>query len=592
MQVHGHTISDKTGHEMTIQTNLLSNALLTLLLSKIMQEGLSQRRDGDRPPVITIVGSDTMYMSRLEVSGPILPYLDDPALYQHSSRYIDSKLLIMLFVAKLAEKISPNRLIISVCNPGMTAGTNLLKTEDKEVAFTVRWIFPAIVKVLGRSLKVGASNYIHALLAGPESHGSFISEWQICPSFASLHSRTGTRAFRILQAGNESEVILTDLVKPLHEKLEVLGSPSPEWTNWWTRHVAAQLKLIHIISSSAIIFNFGSQTMSAKLEKDAAWEGSVVGSLYRQVLVRPPPVASEIRLDGQTAIITGSNRGLGFEAARQLLQLGVSYLILAVRSQKKGDAAALKLREECGSAKIDVGVVDMADYNSIMSFVDRCRKLDRIDYVVLNAGFMNTKFERNDRTGHESVLQTNYLSTALLGLELAKVMEEKRHASSQPPVLSVVGSDSMYLSNFNPTGPIFACMDDPTQYSMFAQYLASKLMVMMFFSRLAESFNNKDIIINVCNPGMTAGTGADEDAEKPSFAVRCMRFFLVKTLARSVEAGASNYVYALIFAGPESHGSFVSEWTVKPYPALMYKNEGKDLVERLWQETVAELRDV
>ena len=43
------------------------------------------------------------------------------------------------------------------------------------------------------------------------------------------------------------------------------------------------------------------------------------------------------------ALITGANKGLGFEMARQLGQAGVRVL-LAARDPQKGEAAAAKLR--------------------------------------------------------------------------------------------------------------------------------------------------------------------------------------------------------------------------------------------------------
>ena len=45
------------------------------------------------------------------------------------------------------------------------------------------------------------------------------------------------------------------------------------------------------------------------------------------------------------ALITGANKGLGFEMARQLGQAGVT-VVLAARDPKKGETAAEKLRGE------------------------------------------------------------------------------------------------------------------------------------------------------------------------------------------------------------------------------------------------------
>lgn len=68
-----------------------------------------------------------------------------------------------------------------------------------------------------------------------------------------------------------------------------------------------------------------------------AKEASQLNFLYRQLFVTVPQIsASSVNLQGKTAIVTGSNSGLGLQCARQLLTLGISKLILAVRSETKG----------------------------------------------------------------------------------------------------------------------------------------------------------------------------------------------------------------------------------------------------------------
>ena len=306
--------------------------------------------------------------------------------------------------------------------------------------------------------------------------------------------------------------------------------------------------------------------MSSQLAKAVAWEGSVPGTLYKQLLIHPRPIPLTVSLVGKTAIVTGANGGLGFESARQLLQLGLSRLILAVRSEAKGQAAAETLRNEFPIADVQISLIDLADYGSINAFADRCRNLERIDYVVLNAGLQSSTFELNVKTGHEAVFQVNYLSTVLLLLLLVSVIKEKKrqHKTDQSSVLTVVGSDTMYFSKLETTGPIFPRMDDPKRFTKFRQYLDSKLLLMMFISQLADKLKPEELIINVCNPGMTAGTGLGHAVEKPSRAERYIAPLFGKLLGRSVQAGASVYIHALLMEGKESHGSFVSDWAIKP----------------------------
>ena len=54
---------------------------------------------------------------------------------------------------------------------------------------------------------------------------------------------------------------------------------------------------------------------------------------------------SNTKQNGKVAFITGGNRGLGLETARELGKQGI-VVVLGSRDSKKGEAAAAKLRDE------------------------------------------------------------------------------------------------------------------------------------------------------------------------------------------------------------------------------------------------------
>lgn len=324
--------------------------------------------------------------------------------------------------------------------------------------------------------------------------------------------------------------------------------------------------------------------MSVHLEKDARWETSFLGFLYRQFFYRPKPIKAD--LSGQTAIVTGANSGLGFETGRQLLGLGLSRLILAVRSQAKGDAAAATLRKEHPSAKIEVWLLDMGSYASIHAFVKRCvgDELPRLDIAILNAGVQFTRLTRNEETGYETTFQVNYLSTALLSILILPVLWEKR-APGRPARLSVIGSDTQYWASLDPAGgPILPRLSAPSKFDGMEQYSTSKMLLVGFVAKLAESVNPDEVIVNTVNPGLTASTEIGKDMQV-SFAFRTF----VQITGRSLQWGADTYVDGAVVKGPESHGSFVSDWTIKPFPAIYYTAEGSAMRDRLWEETMEEL---
>lgn len=306
--------------------------------------------------------------------------------------------------------------------------------------------------------------------------------------------------------------------------------------------------------------------MSSTLETGAAWEATLLGGIQRQ-FVSPKPTTTKIKIDGYTAIVTGSNGGLGFEACRQLLKHGLSHLVMGVRSKAGGEAAAKQLRQEFPDPNITISVfiVDMGSYESIQHFVDQVKTLSRIDIVILNAAVVMTMYTPNPFTDHESTMQVNYLSTALLAILLLPILHssKKNNNPSRPPVLSFVGSDLMYTPQYAPRSKasVLPQFDAKEKFDFFGSYSSSKLLLMFFVSRLAELVDPADVLINVANPGLTRYSGLDRYG---SVGVRVFMKAMRLILGRSLEAGASIYLDAALARGSESHGSFISDWALKP----------------------------
>lgn len=120
---------------------------------------------------------------------------------------------------------------------------------------------------------------------------------------------------------------------------------------------------------------------------------------------KQPELPASIDLSSKVAIVTGANVGLGLECARQLLKLGLSHLIVAVRTVSKGEAAATELRQLSPKAKIVVWQLDMCSYSSVQAFAERAAKeLTRLDIALLNAGLTKPTFDITNENGHEETL--------------------------------------------------------------------------------------------------------------------------------------------------------------------------------------------
>ena len=159
--------------------------------------------------------------------------------------------------------------------------------------------------------------------------------------------------------------------------------------------------------------------------------GKVFWNNQFRVKIEVPTLETFASLKGKVAIVTGANSGLGFESARQLLTLGLSRLVIAVRSIEKGKSAALELSRVNSAAKLDVWALDMQSYDSIQTFVRKCdTELSSIDYTILNAGVAMTKFSTTTSTGHETVIQINHISTILLTILLLPILKAKSSRDS------------------------------------------------------------------------------------------------------------------------------------------------------------------
>lgn len=110
--------------------------------------------------------------------------------------------------------------------------------------------------------------------------------------------------------------------------------------------------------------------------------------LHSQLNVNIPIQAHEF--SGQTIVVTGSNTGLGLEAARHLFRLCAAKVILAVRSLPKGEAAKADIESSTGRiGVIEVHGLDLPRYGSVKKFAKQMSGLPRIDAAVANARLKN-----------------------------------------------------------------------------------------------------------------------------------------------------------------------------------------------------------
>ncbi|KAJ2987801.1 hypothetical protein NUW58_g4312 [Xylaria curta] len=317
---------------------------------------------------------------------------------------------------------------------------------------------------------------------------------------------------------------------------------------------------------------------------------------------------------GKAAIVTGSNSGIGLECARQLLDRGLSKLILAVRDEGKGAIASQDLASgrDLEPDTIEVWHLDYSSYDSITSFANRAKSLENLDIVVLNAGVY-----RLPRvilpTGHEEDIQVNYLSTALLTILLLPILEAKRRPKADPGRLTVVSSSVAAWSRLKPPqdgGPLLTSLDDAAGAKAFdhhQQYCTSKLLGQLFLTQLTQRVPSSVAVINYVHPGLCYGSSLARDGAGTILGFIASVVFRI--FGRSCGGGARAIVDAAVSHGEEVHGQYLdggipAKYVFRPFrectsctsnilgdrmASVVYTAEGEQMARTLWQETMSEL---
>ena len=90
-----------------------------------------------------------------------------------------------------------------------------------------------------------------------------------------------------------------------------------------------------------------------------------------------------------TALITGGNRGIGFEACRQLARAGLQ-VVLTARDPKRGEEAAETLRDE--GLDVSFEALDVTDGGNVEACARRLSEAGtEVDVLVNNAGVYPTE---------------------------------------------------------------------------------------------------------------------------------------------------------------------------------------------------------
>jgi NAD(P)-dependent dehydrogenase (short-subunit alcohol dehydrogenase family) len=192
------------------------------------------------------------------------------------------------------------------------------------------------------------------------------------------------------------------------------------------------------------------------------------------------------------ALITGANKGLGFEMAKQLGQAGV-VVIVAARDAAKGKAAAEKLVSQGIEAEpLKLDVTKKEDYAAAADFIGK--KYGRLDILINNAGVSNEDFGSGlPSTTSPEVLhgtfETNFFAQVFLTQALLPLIR-KSDAGRIVNMSSILGSQALHA---DPKSPIYNFKQ--------LSYDASKAALNSFTIHLAYELKDTKIKVNSAHPG-------------------------------------------------------------------------------------------
>jgi NAD(P)-dependent dehydrogenase (short-subunit alcohol dehydrogenase family) len=208
-------------------------------------------------------------------------------------------------------------------------------------------------------------------------------------------------------------------------------------------------------------------------------------------------------------LITGANKSIGFETARQLLQKGY-YVYLGSRNFENGQEAVEKLKAE-GLNKAEAVRIDVSDDESVKAArAEIGKKTESLDVLINNAGILGGMQQTATDTNidvFKEVFDTNLFGV----VRVTQAFMDLLRKSPEPRIVNVTsGLASLTLHN------------DPTwkYYNVKAAvYNSSKAALNMYTIALAYELRDTMFKVNAVDPGFTAtdfnnhsGTGSVEEA--------------------------------------------------------------------------------
>ena len=184
-------------------------------------------------------------------------------------------------------------------------------------------------------------------------------------------------------------------------------------------------------------------------------------------------------------LITGGNKGLGFEAARRLIALGHKVYIGA-RDKERGEQAAQKL----GASLIQLDVTNDTSVQAAAAEIQRIE--GHLDVLINNAGILGGIAKPAELT--VDIMQTTFNTNVFAIVRVSHAFLPLLHNSAEPVIVNVSSGLGSFGTVLN--------LDTIESTVQNAHYTSSKSAVNMLTIQYARALPG--FRINAVDPGYTA----------------------------------------------------------------------------------------
>jgi len=195
----------------------------------------------------------------------------------------------------------------------------------------------------------------------------------------------------------------------------------------------------------------------------------------------------------KTALVTGANKSIGFEVARQLVQKGI-YVYLGSRNLQNGIAAVEKLLAE-GLSNVEAIQLDVTDDESVKNACAEIgKKTKTLDILINNAGIYGG-YPQSAFDSTVNQFKTAYDANVFGVVRVTQAFIDLLKKSSEPRIVNVSSSQGSITLHSDPSYKYYDYKG--------AVYLSSKSAMNMYTVVLAYELRDSDFKINAVCPGYT-----------------------------------------------------------------------------------------